>query len=113
MEKKLSELIRIGATLRPQITCGCFFDTDHDSGQAGSCAFGAAYEAGTGKVVYPGDLTPLYWLNETFGFDKVIQRVTNPETQESDDLFYAVNILNDAYHWTREEIADWLESIGL
>ncbi len=28
------------------------------------------------------------------------------------EVFHVITHLNDVQHWTREQIADWLESIG-
>ena len=84
---KLSEAIRIGAKLRPQSFRGFFRD-------GGSCALGAAVHAKTGRA---SPDFPTNW-EEFFG-------VPN-------GLCGEIINLNDRKGWTREQIADWLESQG-
>jgi|SRR6185436_2646324 len=94
---KFSEAIRIGARIRPQCTGRMF-------ARGRSCALGAAYEAVFGpppeNAWDPSDkahwtLGPcLSKLSERFG-----------------QSVYEVWSKND-HGWTREEIADWLESQG-
>lgn len=85
---KLSAAIRIGAKKRPQCN-GHFF------AEGGSCAIGAALEALTGLSNFEDD------------------RVPSPETAwpEMRHLSGKVYDMNDG-GFTREEIADWLESKG-
>jgi hypothetical protein len=84
----LSAAIRIGAKLRPQCTTGQYFDN------GASCAMGAAYEAIEGRVP-PGGL--LAWFDQRF----------------SPSSFLITEVINrNDRGQTREQIADWLESIG-
>ena len=85
---KLSEAIRAGAKLRPQAFSGFFKD-------GGSCAFGAAYEARTGRT-----LTPL-------PVDTDVLCVV-PEILDA-ALFSAITDMNDEKRMSREQIADWVE----
>jgi hypothetical protein len=39
------------------------------------------------------------------------QIVTNPVSKQPETLSYAIIKLNDKYKWTREEIADWIETL--
>lgn len=103
---KLSEAIRLGAMLRPQTYA-------HFSTTAGTCALGAAGEA-VGLN-----------LKESFGYDPYVsllaewpilrdpvtlpKRPTHPESvMILDD---AITYLNDWQRWTREAIADWVQTI--
>jgi len=100
---KLSEAIRAGAALAPQVK-GVF------SLDGGTCALGAAYQAIHGeppllKMTVP-DLT------RYLGVD-MFQRVDCPVSHYSKHLFDAVIDLNDDFNWSRERIADWLETLGL
>lgn len=79
---RLSEAIRLGAMLRPQITGATFRD-------GGSCAIGAAMEA-AGLSVHGG--IEFMWPH----FSLLLQR--------------EVVIMNDLRGCTREEIADWAET---
>lgn len=88
---KLSAAIRIGAKLRPQCT-GVHFD-----GRGNSCAIGAAYEGRFGRQE-----NPPHWISWKQAFAAGI-----PTT----DLYKKIGERNDN-GWTREQIADWLESIG-
>jgi hypothetical protein len=97
---RLSEAIRLGAMLHPQ-----FFGHARLIGTAGeilaTCAVGAAQEAGF--IVHVAD-------------DGV--RVTCPtpkphwpHCREPQRVLAMVTHLNDIHRWTRERIADWLETI--
>jgi hypothetical protein len=115
---KLSAFIREGATKRPQA-----FDDyvrlvpiDGDGWQYRTCALGAAYEAITDKLPEPD------WLQD----GKVVraihkatdirdQRIPYPENTYPGREAYIVDMvptLNDHFRWTREQIADYLESQG-
>lgn len=90
---KLSQAIRLGATFRPQC-----YKTPFD--YVGSCVLGAAYEAITGiRSPSLGSYSMRVWLAMRFGLD-------------TDDLLVIVE-MNDRWHMTREQIADWLEAKGL
>lgn len=98
-KRKLSELIREGAKLRPQTQCGDFYEHDDAGHVVGSCAFGAAYEAATGE-------TPLFDVPEFY------------ETMEDyvdllpDDVLFDRMVMRNDDGETREQIADWLEAEG-
>lgn len=97
-----SEAIREGAKLRPQGT-GRLFERNR------SCAIGAGIEAlgfkdkADGMIVGAMFFSPLYpYLDTTDAACPVcstVHRLTNQLVH-----------LNDAHYWTRESIADWLES---
>lgn len=86
---KLSDAIRIGAKLRPQ--CFGVYATRY-----GTCAIGAALEA-TGRAPDQHCIA----IEDVAGFFGITQ-----------NLIVQVVGKNDVDHMTREEIADWLESIG-
>lgn len=90
---KLSEAMRIGAKIRPQ--------TKHFWHKDGkSCALGAAYEAMAGRPSSSGtDFRDHKKMNEWFP--------CMPSMQTK------IHERNDDLGWTREQIADWLESQGL
>lgn len=103
MALKLSEAIRAGAKLRPMAT-GVYFDYV-DEGTTLSCALGAAYEAVMGKA---------------WGTAKEIGQAIRGEYPclkehwDGGNLLYGIIAdMNDSGKFTREEIADWLESCGL
>lgn len=93
---KLSEAIRLGAMLRPQV-----FGVTADD--VGTCALGGALEAiGRGHLKYHD--SPTHWpvagavvVHPVQGYDHV--------------LFGVARSLNDEHRWTREQIADWVETI--
>lgn len=121
---KLSEAIRIGSQRYPQAFGE---ETKHAAytrlvqitDQAiGTDAWGAAYVALFGELP---ELDLSYW---TFPlYDRVLSRVDrgamlqsvpleNPVNGMFCRVAMIVNQLNDKERWTREQIADWLESIG-
>ena len=84
---KLSKAIRIGARIRPQ-GFGAYFHVGR------SCALGAAFEGMKGRPA--NSIGRLIW----------------DELGISPRLHDRIVDLNDAQHWTREQIADWLEAEG-
>lgn len=106
---KLSEAMREGAKLRPQ-GFGSYFQPV--AGDFFSCAIGAAYEGIVGKL----DKRPDYMRSETIeheaAFDMFDVEVINPVRNIRRNLHETIACLNDDEKWTREQIADWLETIG-
>ena len=99
----LSEAIRLGAMLRPQ-AFGVKFDG------VGTCALGAALDASGALGMSETVEAKRYreWnLNAWF------QEATCPECGRIRSLFMEGTIphLNDKHRWTRERIADWVETI--
>ena len=95
----LSEAIRLGTMCGPQI----FGDTWGKDG-TGGCAMGAA----------------LYAIGEPRGacYSRVLQHwpitgnyVTHPVSGQIMLVMSAIRLLNDEHHWTREQIADWVETV--
>jgi hypothetical protein len=104
---KLSLAIRLGAMLRPQNKYVMF------SG-SGSCALGAAIEARTGICTINShnvnieqairDLSREYSLHSRWAIC--------PSCNGKDSVFEIIGThLNDKHGWTRERIADFVESI--
>lgn len=102
---KLSHAMREGAKLRPQYYAGGWFD----SGFKKSCALGAALE-----YVYGLDhlkTSGVFSVTRSLGIpSKTI--INHPITGSDELLTSTITKLNDESKWTREQIADWLESIG-
>ena len=86
---KLSEAIRIGAKIRPQCTYSYFT-------RGKSCALGAAAEA-------------LYGVTEKTFSTTHINKITSKLSRV---VVSEIIERNDDLHWTREQIADWLEGQG-
>lgn len=104
---KLSEAIRIGAAMAPQ-HFGNFINKD-----GATCALGAALQAiGRSGHVYSelwhpnGSFTKT--LNET---DKALCPVCHKKRLEDNNWHSVISHLNDTHRWSREAIADWVESI--
>jgi len=111
---KLSEAMRLGAMLKPQIF-GEVFDG------VGTCAMGAAYDA-------IGALDQLPCIYDILKTDNNILPITCagalqwhrgilrepaicPECGSADHLHYIVTHLNDSHRWSRERIADYIATI--
>jgi hypothetical protein len=110
---RLSEAIREGAKIRPQSFVS-FFEV-MDGCTLGSCALGAAVEAVRGAPV--PDHAVHYQLPDFIqdNFARVNEVVNCPIEgcpHQPVELMYMIMELNDAHYWTREQIADWLESLG-
>jgi hypothetical protein len=93
---KLSEAIREGAKLRPQ-----GFGELCEQGR--TCALGAAIEGvwGYGSV----------WAYETKDGKNCIDLATHFRNPH-ESLYWDITTKNDHEKWSRERIADWLESQG-
>jgi hypothetical protein len=105
---KLSEAIREGAKIRPQ-WFGAFFSGGDDNR---SCALGAAMEGSELQLMGYGPLREQWpeLLTGTFPCPAGCKNDWRCEDgQTIEDL---IQHLNDACRWTREQIADHLESLG-
>lgn len=95
---KLSQAIRLGATFRPQIR-------DQYMNKQGSCALGAAMEAlgiTDWRAHHPRNL-----------FYERFPEIKDKSSSGRMSILAYVIFLNDHSRWTREQIADWLETKGL
>lgn len=105
-QMKLSEAIRLGGMMRPQ-AFGVFYDRIID----GVCALGAALDVcGALNKDNPIDGKQNHFLAERFPIVKALH--VCPQCG-SKGHFHEMLIahLNDTHRWTREQIADWVESI--
>jgi len=98
----LSELIRIGS----KVTKQCIGLSDNNC--KSTCAVGAALVAKRGQIF--NNLSTSDCVRE-LGISRLW--VKSPTGKYEDYLSVIIINLNDTHHWTRERIADWLESIGL
>jgi len=87
---KPSQAMRIGAALRPQCTKKLFF-------QGASCALGAMWE-GYGNPYQEGGPELYSLFRDFFPTDRCLV----------ESIWYK----NDFHGWSREQIAEWLESLG-
>lgn len=118
-EMKMSQAMRKGAAIRPKCEAAYFFD---DGNVVKSCALGAALE-GSGQMdptQYGQSRGPIQ-LRDFFEvpyFGITGKQCPHAECAQSKGYGHSsietiVMCLNDDCGWSREEIADWLESIGL
>lgn len=85
---ELAEAIRRGAKMKPQCRLSLFHDGH-------SCAIGAAMDGSGAQTDFALEtLFPV--LNNTFKFEKLMRRIVN---------------LNDHFGWSRERIADWIDTL--
>lgn len=96
---KLSEAIRLGAMMGPQIFHGGFGGGDNSS-----CAIGAAMHAR--ECRYVSDFLPMYpWVESQEA------KLVLAEGEYSGNVIGMCIFLNDERRWTREQIADWVATI--
>lgn len=107
MTLRLSDAIRIGAMLRPRGVCALL-----EAGR--TCALGAALDAigyYRPEQSYVGCLSSAEWRQLSARWPLLAMDVRSPadghERQLSDTIIY----LNDSHEWSRERIADWVESL--
>ncbi len=102
---RLSEAIRLGATMRPQI-----FGTTFDG--TGTCTWGAAYD-GVGMLhrMMNGGSFPDLIFAQQWGY--AMNSQARHHCPHCNALYYTIHEfiihLNDKEKWTREKIADWVE----
>jgi hypothetical protein len=103
---KVSQAIRIGSCFRPQAVGEPFID-------GGSCAIGAAYEALGGPMTdeIKSDTGPAWeYVAKKLGLE--VWMCIPDEEGKLRELCEHIFSKNDD-GWTREQVADWLESQGL
>jgi hypothetical protein len=108
----LSDAIRLGAMIRPQAFGDLFLDHE-------SCAMGAAYEAAGLMDEHTErrlELVPLQrWDDLTRATFPILKTkgVGCPMCGHDDGLglAFVISHLNDRHRWTREQIADWVETV--
>ena len=104
---RLSEAIRLGAMLKPRQAFGAWLDED-----GGTCAIGAALDA-FGALNADGTADEQKWAEAV----KCVRPTTFiPNAcpacfRTSDRVDDTMRHLNNHHRWTREQIADWVESI--
>jgi hypothetical protein len=108
---KLSEAIRLGAMLKPQgfgELC-----VELPDGRLATCAMGAAQEAAV--CAFTGTSDPLESVAVIYArYEALLDTgVGCPACEDIDDEFLdqVIHHLNDEHCWTREQIADWVETI--
>lgn len=115
---KLSEAIRIGSKDTQQGIAVLYSQEDNTF-----CALGAACHA-VAPMTDPifdieGHSTSYFdeFFVSHFGVD-INEQIVSPNSREHynanmSTVFWTVSRLNDQCEWTREEIADWLEEVGM
>lgn len=96
----VADHLRLGATIRPQGRLEWFHDGK-------SCALGAIAEA----IGFPYREETSHWDELVARFPILARRVKNPVTHRTDAMITVVFHLNDGDRWTREHIADWVETV--
>jgi hypothetical protein len=108
-ERELASFIRAGAERRPEQAYGDYF-----KGQRASCALGAAYEGmyrlpRQAEGVHP--TKDLEWFFDCL--EGTIRRCPGGDgCQKRLSLAAIIVHLNDDHRWSREQIAQWLESVN-
>lgn len=101
---RLSEAIRLGATMKPQ----AFDDFYDDSSHEASCALGAAADA-IGMTIGTDDGDEIEWPDEWMRVFRATNRGRCPACNKKLINLDPIPHLNDDHRWTREQIADWIE----
>lgn len=105
---KLSEAIRLGSMLKPQ----AFGMISHDGG---TCAIGAAYDAVGIDIFHLRDSLPIAErAMVVYGKLPMLQTASEcPVCGYLLEVGFVLTHLNDHHRWTREQIADWVETVEL
>jgi len=101
--RKLSQAIRFGASLTPQVTKR-YVTYNSEGNITGTCALGAAFH---GLSIQDESIKKLSVSQAIAPFLKDLTG------EERDRIQGTIINLNDNHYWTRERIATWLESHGL
>jgi len=101
---KLSEAIRLGSMLKPHVK--------HSLVAYGrTCALGAALDAAGALGIAEDDGDPGPYEAAEAIWPILKSPVRHPAYRECADLRKVITSLNDEFDWTREQIADWVETI--
>lgn len=104
----LAEAMRKGAALRPQVQNSMFGEAS--SGRVGSCAIGAALEGKIGSTNFTDEQTSLDYVASLFNLPHW-DLVPTPDGNFTTDVLDTIVDLNDRQGWTREAVADWLDTL--
>lgn len=99
---KPSEAIRLGCLIAPVQCEGDWSRADNEA-----CAAGAM-NLGWGLPVADDG-----WINDNDTPDRWVDRVCPESGCDVASYSHLIPHVNDDHHWSRERIADWLESLGL
>lgn len=100
----LSEAIRLGAMMKPQA-----FNSGSDGG---SCALRAAHDAlGLSSVMTVSGYAVINYSELAHRYPMLHTVSVCPHCGFDDTTVSLVWHLNDQHHWTRERIADWIDSL--
>lgn len=103
---KLSEAIRLGATISKQI-CGQLMDSEGNT-----CAIGSALVACGAKEMMARRAYVLFpLLAQRVPIPNVITGRYADVRNLNADVYSIITHLNDVFGWTREQIADWVETV--
>ncbi len=132
---RLSEAIRLGAMLRPQNYGNLYVDRPRGilgltTARESSCAIGAAYEAagvrptitiaekgevlggfrGEMRFARGGEQVTTY-QDPWYAFSQTVHACPACDKQDALELHRLIPHLNDEHKWTRERIADFVETL--
>ena len=112
---KLSEAIRLGSMMRPKQTFGMFVDIDNNS----SYAIGAALEAigmeanGTFAPTVSYEILFNHFTPDMGNIRSKCPIRNCPINFDKENIVQLIVHLNDDHRWSRERIADFVESLEL
>ena len=104
---KLSEAIRLGAMLRPQGHGGL---RKSQGGVLATCALGAACDAVGIAIDASGSNMEAYAALRA-RWPILREPVMHPEDGNMERMLEITYLLNDISKWSRERIADWVETV--
>lgn len=99
---RLSEAIRLGAMNKPQVFGALIRD-------GGTCALGAAYDA-VGLLIGENADVPCLGA-EMFPLLNTASDCPDCYFVRNEFTGFVITHLNDLHQWTRERIADWVETL--
>jgi hypothetical protein len=107
-EKELAQFIRSGAVRRPDQAFG-----DYYRGRSASCALGAAYEGMYRLPTQAGGLRPTKDLEWFFDcLEGSVRKCPGGDGCKKTLSLAAIMVhLNDDHKWSREDIAQWIETL--
>jgi hypothetical protein len=104
---KLSEAIRLGGTLHPQ-RFGAMVTQNAEGHVVASCALGGALIA-VGWPIAVLALPRQFIYPSEWGMGEIV--VCPVDGASELPLRMVVAVLNDQHRWTREQIAEWVETV--
>ena len=85
----------------------------HNHAVQADAAYFAKHTTNPAAMIPSGNEESVYLAKRSYDLPGIREIVHHPVTGRDHELKYVIMDLNDHYRWTREQIADWLETLDV